>query len=128
MQKTSTGLNAINALDELGILKPVMEKTDNKKTLRSFTFVSGYGQHEVVYNVSHPVAFPYTSISFSSSTPSILFILELEYTDPHFLMPFCLYFTQTPSTSIRNALASYHLSLVLITFTLKTEQFMKLIW
>jgi len=58
MQRTSIGLNAIKALDELGILKPVMEKTDNKKTLRSFTFVSGYGQHGVVYNVSHPVCLP----------------------------------------------------------------------
>jgi len=54
----STGLNALKALDELGILKPIMEKADDKKTLRSFNFVSGYGQHEVVYNVSRAVCLP----------------------------------------------------------------------
>ncbi|KAF9446112.1 FAD/NAD(P)-binding domain-containing protein [Macrolepiota fuliginosa MF-IS2] len=45
------GLNAIRALDGLGILEPVMQKTDSKKpTLRSFIFVSGPGQHEIVYD------------------------------------------------------------------------------
>lgn len=45
------GLNAIKALDGLGILEPVMEKADSKKpTLRSFVFVSGYGQHQVIYD------------------------------------------------------------------------------
>ena len=29
-----------------------MEKAGNKMALRSFNFVSGYGQHETIYDVS----------------------------------------------------------------------------
>ncbi|KXN88935.1 Salicylate hydroxylase [Leucoagaricus sp. SymC.cos] len=45
------GLNALKALYEIGILEPVLQKADTKKpTLRSFTFVSGYGEHELIYD------------------------------------------------------------------------------
>ncbi|EKM83971.1 hypothetical protein AGABI1DRAFT_51593 [Agaricus bisporus var. burnettii JB137-S8] len=47
------GPNAIRALEGLGVLEAVMGKSDTKEpTLRSFIFVSGPGQHEVIYDYS----------------------------------------------------------------------------
>lgn len=47
-----SGPNAIRALEGLGVLEAVMGKSDTKEpTLRSFIFVSGPGQHEIIYDV-----------------------------------------------------------------------------
>lgn len=47
------GPNAIHVLEELGILNEVVAKSDQAKPeIRPCHFVSGYGDHEVIYDVS----------------------------------------------------------------------------
>jgi hypothetical protein len=64
-----------------------MEKADtDKPTLRSFIFVSGYGKHEQLYDVSNILQNLFYHILCFDSMPNILVNLGLESIGLHFLM------------------------------------------
>ena len=124
-----TGLNAMRALDELGILESIMKKTGDKTT--SWLYQVMANTRSYLRREFH-ILFPTRCLSHSSSMSSIPESSDLESTGLPFSKPFCLSFclcsTQMLSTSIRNPFVSYNSSPALIICAPKMGPLMKLTW
>jgi len=119
-----TGLNAMRALDELGILESIMKKTGDKPL---HVYIRLWPTRSYLRREFH-ILFPTRFLSHSSSMSSIPESSDLESTGLPFSKSFCLCSTQMLSTSIRNPFVSYHSSPALIICAPKMGPLMKLTW